>query len=59
MEKWREVLKESSNEIKKTLKYFENLSKLSELYLIVKFNLNIKFKLNIQMNEIPEEFKKL
>ena len=33
MEKWREVLKESSNENqKKSLKYFENLSKLSELY---------------------------
>lgn len=34
MEKWREVLKKSSNENqKKSLKYFENLSKLSELYV--------------------------
>jgi hypothetical protein len=33
MEKWRELLRESSNENKKkSLKYFENLSKLSELY---------------------------
>jgi len=38
------------------LKIYQNYQ---NYILIVKFNLNIKFKLNIQMSEIPEEFKKV